>query len=165
MTNATKIILAIVMALISVKNTHGQVTPAPAGKSMIKPKANGTVPVLTTNQGLLHPDKQADRESPWVDIYEFPDYQGRKVRFVKSAFDQQLVLPFIPDRVSIRRCRNSTIRILIYETSTTFPTEVKEDIPNRRINNSGITGIKIEQLNWVEIFEFQHTSPYTFDAV
>lgn len=154
MSSATKIILAIVMALISVKNMHGQVTPAPAGKSVVKPKANGKVPVLTTNQGLLHPDNQADRESPWVDIYEFPDYHGRKVRFVKSAFDQQLVLPFIPDRVSIKRCRNSTIRILLYETSSTFPTEVKEDVPNRRINNSGITGIKIEQLNWVEIFEF-----------
>jgi len=154
MSSATKIILAIVIALISVKNMHGQVTPAPAGKSVVKPKANGKVPVLTTNQGLLHPDNQADRESPWVDIYEFPDYHGRKVRFVKSTFDQQLVLPFIPDRVSIKRCRNSTIRILLYETSSTFPTEVKEDVPNRRINNSGITGIKIEQLNWVEIFEF-----------
>lgn len=112
------------------------------------------VRVNPAGAGLANTRLLTDQQNSWLEVYELPDYKGKMVRFTKTVTGYPLQLPFTPDRISIRRSNNNTLRIKMLEVSSPVETEISADIPNIRINNGGIQGFLFENLPYAEIFEF-----------
>ncbi len=112
------------------------------------------VRVHPAGAGLVNTKLLTDQQNSWIEVYELPDYKGKMVRFTKTVTGYPLQLPFTPDRISIRRSNNITLRIKMLEVSSPVETEITADIPNIRINNGGIQGFLFENLPYAEIFEF-----------
>lgn len=123
--------------------------------AQVKPLATTTInkkDVTVVNGKTIVTTEKEQALNTWVDIYELPNYQGRVVRFTKST--SRLNLPFTPDRISIKR-GTAFFNAVLIETgkSTLEGIKIDTEIPNVRINNTGLSVIDITPIPYYEIFE------------
>ncbi|MBP6430792.1 MAG: hypothetical protein KA319_03415 [Ferruginibacter sp.] len=99
---------------------------------------------------LLSPEI-SELMNTWVDIYEFPNYQGRVVRVTSNT--NNVSLPFVPDLISIKK-GNGILKKIFMGVSNANAFELTNDISNYRVNKGGVIGIEFQNLPYIEVFEF-----------
>lgn len=143
-------ITAIILFMIAfASSSNSQTKPVqPTAKPL---SGKNTLPQGNNNKNIII-QNAGDEANAWVEIYELPDYQGRMVKFTKTTSSP--TLPFTPDRISIKRGSSIIKKVKIFSGPNSELIEVKQNIPNLRVNNGGIILIEFESLPYVEIFEF-----------
>lgn len=117
----------------------------------IDTKATNKKDVATTINKLNAEAQEA--ANTWIEIYELPNYQGQKLRFTQTK--EFPSFPFALDRISIKKGNFITTKVTINIDGNLrgADIEIKNDIPNLRVGNGGISLIKFTSLPWIEIFE------------
>jgi hypothetical protein len=130
--------------------------------------ANAQVPTLGNNtiskkdvgvvnaKAILNNTAQ-EALNTWIEIYEFPNYQGKMVRFTTTT--ENLSLPFTAKNISIKRGSNNLVRISLSTGGLNSAKNVviSEDVSN--LNDLTTTlqsppySVLFLQLPYVEIFE------------